>query len=417
MQFMVAGTGISQLILILASPILTRLYDPQALGALGLFMSFVAIITICSGLRDELAIVLPNRDSEANEILQLTLFFNVLISIASIIIFLIYGMISAELELNNSLGWYIYLIPFSIFLSSAYQSLSFWMNRKNKFSIISLSKIIQSCVVVIFQILLGYILIGGFQGLIMGSLFGQFTAFLLFFLNLEKQTLKEIFIPKKSLFNVLKKYIRFPKFSMPGAVINTITTEFPVLIITYTFGLIVTGPFNLAVRVVGLPITVISGAVYQVLVSRVAELDRENFKLIEPLILKIFAILFVPAIIICFIFSGFLPDLFSFVFGNNWRFAGELASIMIFAYAFKFSISPLGVVLGLDRNVHLGFYWQALYFFSSIFTLTYFSYLDIENFILIFVLVEIVMYLIYFAFIFYGVRRPPQQEIILDELE
>ena len=414
---MVAGTGISQLILILASPILTRLYDPQALGALGLFMSFVAIITICSGLRDELAIVLPNRDSEANEILQLTLFFNVLISIASIIIFLIYGMISAELELNNSLGWYIYLIPFSIFLSSAYQSLSFWMNRKNKFSIISLSKIIQSCVVVIFQILLGYILIGGFQGLIMGSLFGQFTAFLLFFLNLEKQTLKEIFIPKKSLFNVLKKYIRFPKFSMPGAVINTITTEFPVLIITYTFGLIVTGPFNLAVRVVGLPITVISGAVYQVLVSRVAELDRENFKLIEPLILKIFAILFVPAIIICFIFSGFLPDLFSFVFGNNWRFAGELASIMIFAYAFKFSISPLGVVLGLDRNVHLGFYWQALYFFSSIFTLTYFSYLDIENFILIFVLVEIVMYLIYFAFIFYGVRRPPQQEIILDELE
>tara|TARA_A200000113_G_scaffold225774_1_gene247919 strand:- start:116 stop:1369 length:1254 start_codon:yes stop_codon:yes gene_type:complete len=417
MQFMVAGTGISQLILILASPILTRLYDPQALGALGLFMSFVAIITICSGLRYELAIVLPNRDSEANEILQLTLFFNVLISIASIIIFLIYGMISAELELNNSLGWYIYLIPFSIFLSSAYQSLSFWMNRKNKFSIISLSKIIQSCVVVIFQILLGYILIGGFQGLIMGSLFGQFTAFLLFFLNLEKQTLKEIFIPKKSLFNVLKKYVRFPKFSMPGAVINTITTEFPVLIITYTFGLIVTGPFNLAVRVVGLPITVISGAVYQVLVSRVAELDRENFKLIEPLILKIFAILFVPAIIICFIFSGFLPDLFSFVFGNNWRFAGELASIMIFAYAFKFSISPLGVVLGLDRNVHLGFYWQALYFFSSIFTLTYFSYLDIENFILIFVLVEIVMYLIYFAFIFYGVRRPPQQEIILDELE
>ncbi len=414
---MVAGTGISQLILILASPILTRLYDPQALGALGLFMSFVAIITICSGLRYELAIVLPNRDSEANEILQLTLFFNVLISIASIIIFLIYGMISAELELNNSLGWYIYLIPFSIFLSSAYQSLSFWMNRKNKFSIISLSKIIQSCVVVIFQILLGYILIGGFQGLIMGSLFGQFTAFLLFFLNLEKQTLKEIFIPKKSLFNVLKKYVRFPKFSMPGAVINTITTEFPVLIITYTFGLIVTGPFNLAVRVVGLPITVISGAVYQVLVSRVAELDRENFKLIEPLILKIFAILFVPAIIICFIFSGFLPDLFSFVFGNNWRFAGELASIMIFAYAFKFSISPLGVVLGLDRNVHLGFYWQALYFFSSIFTLTYFSYLDIENFILIFVLVEIVMYLIYFAFIFYGVRRPPQQEIILDELE
>ena len=184
MQFMVAGTGISQLILILASPILTRLYDPQALGALGLFMSFVAIITICSGLRYELAIVLPNRDSEANEILQLTLFFNVLISIASIIIFLIYGMISAELELNNSLGWYIYLIPFSIFLSSAYQSLSFWMNRKNKFSIISLSKIIQSCVVVIFQILLGYILIGGFQGLIMGSLFGQFTAFLLFFLNM-----------------------------------------------------------------------------------------------------------------------------------------------------------------------------------------------------------------------------------------
>ena len=417
MQFMVAGTGMSQLILILASPILTRLYDPEALGALGLFMSFVAIITICSGLRYELAIVLPNRDSEANEILQLALYFNILISIASIFIFLIYGMLSTKLELNDPLGWYIYLIPLGILLSSAYQSLSFWMNRRNRFSVISISKIIQSSVVVISQILLGYKLIGGFQGLIIGGLFGQLIALLFFTLNLEKQTLKAIFFPKKSLFNVLKKYSRFPKFSMPGAVINTITTEFPILIITYTFGLIVTGPFNLAVRVVGLPITVISGAVYQVLVSRVAELDRENFKLIKPLILKIFAILFIPAIIICFISSGFLPDLFSFVFGNNWRFAGELASILIFAYAFKFSISPLGVVLGLDRNVHLGFYWQALYFFSSIITLTYFSYLDIETFVLIFVLVEIVMYLIYFAFILYGARKPPGEENLLDEVE
>ncbi len=56
---LVTGTAFGQLIVLAASPLVTRLYTPADFGVLGVFSAFLGILGIAVTLRYELAIPLP----------------------------------------------------------------------------------------------------------------------------------------------------------------------------------------------------------------------------------------------------------------------------------------------------------------------------------------------------------------------
>ncbi len=81
---LVSGTAFAQGLTICASPFLTRLYGPEAFGTLALFVSITSIIGAIACLRYELAIMLPESDEEAANLLGVSLCFVVLISILTV---------------------------------------------------------------------------------------------------------------------------------------------------------------------------------------------------------------------------------------------------------------------------------------------------------------------------------------------
>ena len=68
---LVTGTTIAQIITILASPVITRLYGPEAFGLLAIFTSITSIISVIICLRYEPAIMLPKSDEEAANVFGL----------------------------------------------------------------------------------------------------------------------------------------------------------------------------------------------------------------------------------------------------------------------------------------------------------------------------------------------------------
>ena len=71
---LVTGTTLAQVIAVLASPLLTRLYGPEAFGFLALSTSIItSIIRVVACMRYELAIMLPKTDEEAANLLGLSL--------------------------------------------------------------------------------------------------------------------------------------------------------------------------------------------------------------------------------------------------------------------------------------------------------------------------------------------------------
>ena len=67
------GTAIAQILSILASPIITRMYGPEAFGLSALFASITGIVAVVACLRYELAIMLPEKDEDAANLLALGL--------------------------------------------------------------------------------------------------------------------------------------------------------------------------------------------------------------------------------------------------------------------------------------------------------------------------------------------------------
>ena len=70
------GTGIAQLITILISPVLTRLFLPEQYGIFALYVSLITILSVFSTCRYEFAIVLPKSKRRAEELYFLSISLN-----------------------------------------------------------------------------------------------------------------------------------------------------------------------------------------------------------------------------------------------------------------------------------------------------------------------------------------------------
>jgi O-antigen/teichoic acid export membrane protein len=70
---LVSGTVFSQPLLLLATPVLSRCYAPEAFGLTALFLSLTDILGELSCMRYEFSIVLPKSDREAANLLGVSL--------------------------------------------------------------------------------------------------------------------------------------------------------------------------------------------------------------------------------------------------------------------------------------------------------------------------------------------------------
>jgi len=88
---LVGGTAFAQVLSILASPIITRMYGPEAYGLSALFTSIAGIIATIACLRYELAVMLPEKDEDAANLLALSLILATLISAVTAFVFWLRG--------------------------------------------------------------------------------------------------------------------------------------------------------------------------------------------------------------------------------------------------------------------------------------------------------------------------------------
>ena len=78
---LMTGNVIAQLIPVLASPALTRLFSPAEFGLLGLFMIITNSFSVVGAARFEFAIMLPEKDEDAKNVFALSLLTSIITGI------------------------------------------------------------------------------------------------------------------------------------------------------------------------------------------------------------------------------------------------------------------------------------------------------------------------------------------------
>lgn len=346
------GTIGAQALMILAAPALTRLYSPEDFGLLAVYTSLLSISVVVASLRYELAIPLPNTDSEAANVVVLSLVMVLITTLLSAGIALSFGGKISEILNTPGLARYIWLLPVGLFLAGVYKVFNYWAIRTKEFSLIAKTTVSQALVTLSIQ-LVGY----GLGGV--SLLFGQAGGRGAGSLQLGSTTFKNKGFWTWSWSNVwqaAKRYRHFPLYSTWSSLLNVTGNQIPPLLFALLFGSNVAGWYLLTQRVLAMPVTLVSDAVSKVFLSNASDALRDGN--IGVLITKIHTkLVFVIVPALC-VFSILSPILFSLVFGESWKVSGEIARWLAPWLALVFVLSPFMVLFEVLECQRLGLLFQ-----------------------------------------------------------
>ena len=137
------GAGMAQLLMVLASPILTRLYSPEDFGLFAIFMAVVASFFMGASGKYETAMILPKSNNQGKDLLGIAIYFLfIFFSILMLVFLAIKQEIIVFLDVTEMGNW-ILLVPVMIFAVSFSEIFSFYANRYKDFKYIGNSKLIR----------------------------------------------------------------------------------------------------------------------------------------------------------------------------------------------------------------------------------------------------------------------------------
>jgi O-antigen/teichoic acid export membrane protein len=316
------GTAIAQGLLVLASPLLTRLYTPADFGVLVVYVSILAFTVILASLRYEYALPIPEDDGEAVELLALCLLLVAATTCStSLVLYALQDRILGWLR-APALAPHLWLVPISILGAGFYQVFNCWAIRKGGYRRIARTKVTQSLTQLTLQVGVGA-MVKGPLGLLVGDAVGRTNGTrTLAMLDWKRDWARLRQVDGAGLWRAMVRFRRFPVIASGTALMNTFNLRLPALLLAVYFGPAVAGCFALSQRVFSLPSSVIGESVAQVYFGEFAQQANRDARglmaLFQGTVRRMF-LLGLPLMLAAMAAGWFL---FPWLFGRNWREAG-----------------------------------------------------------------------------------------------
>jgi O-antigen/teichoic acid export membrane protein len=331
--------GISQAIVLIASPLLTRIFSPEDFGVFAVFGVLVGFLGGLSCLKYETALPLARDEVEAANIFALCgVVLSLFLCVLCVAILSVYDDIADWLK-SPGLRPYLWLIPVGVLSTGLALAGQHWAVRSKDFRRIAVAGIAGTMVVLMVQFCLGIMRLGP-AGLIFGRIGGSVCS-CIFFLHppLRNARLLTRNVSVQSLTEVAKKHRRFPLFFAFSSGASSFGRLMPIMILSIFFGPAVTGLYELTRRVVNVPMLLIGDEVRRVYYPYAAEMDRvddlRHFSM--NLFVSLVKISLPGALIIALV----APELFKLVFGERWKESGIYAQWLCPWLFLTFVCAPL----------------------------------------------------------------------------
>ena len=336
------GTIFAQIIPIISSPILTRLYAPEDFGLLANYMALVSIFSVFATGQYDLAITLPKRANDAGDLIIIAIKLAIASSILLYLPIYFFGPEISKLIKEKDIGKWLFLLPISVLFTSLFNIFQYWYNRNERYKQMSYNRISFSLLNACSNISFGFLSLPG--GMIIGNAIGQ----IIISTNLLIRTLKKDYIlfKKSDYLNQIKQakiYKNHPFFLTPGNLIGIIGQHLPIFLLTSIFSLKETGYFAMAHRLVSIPSSLIANAIGDVFRQKAAEvfnISGDIKQLYLKTLKKTLGIIIIPFIVLFFT----APYFFKIIFGPDWVVAGRYAQILIVSASLQFVITPVDKV-------------------------------------------------------------------------
>jgi O-antigen/teichoic acid export membrane protein len=355
----VTGAALGQLIVLAASPLVTRLYTPADFGVLGVFSAFLGILGIAITLRYELAMPLAEDDVGVVNLLALSLAVTLLLSLLVGLALWQWGEVITGWFNAEALRPLLWLLPIGLLAMGCASVFTYWAVRRQAYGHITRNQISRSVGQVATQISCGYLIAGPF-GLLAGKIVAEsagITTLALAFHRIEGRMWRAIRL--RGMARAAVRFGNLPTFATGAALLESGGRLAPAVLVAALYGAEVAGWFVLAQRILVAPVA-LSIAAARVYLSEAAQLARAGGEGLYALFkattwrLLVFGVLSLGLVMV----AG--PQLFALLFGSVWTEAGRFAQFLAVMSLGQLVVSPVSQTLTVfeRQGVRLG--WDAL---------------------------------------------------------
>ncbi len=393
------GNAIAQVITLISIPILTRLYSPAEFGIIALYISIVNILAIIATGRFDMAIVLPKRTGHAFHLLIAVFMVAFIVSIFSFVaIVFFHNSISRYFE-ASTYSLLIWILPLCIFLTATGKAMSYWFTRNHEFRKQAVNKIIQNASQTGIRIGRN-IFANGHWGLFSGYLAGLLFSWVHFSKQLYRKDFWRLrFFSFKTAVRTLKDQSDFPLYLMPMGILNTLSVNVLIFVLSFISTTTFLGHYERALRVINFPLSLISSSFGNVFFEKLNTTSNKR----KLYLASYFGNLGI-AILILFpvIFWG--ESIFAFVLGSEWAIAGKIARVILPLTIFGFATECVSTVFSVTKKNQVLLIWQVVYLIAVLAWIILGSHIDIYLILTVYSIIGSFMYIILAAIGLYSLR-------------
>lgn len=339
---LVGGTAVGQIVVLAASPILSRLFEPESFGLLAVYTAILSVAISAGSLRLEQAVGLPKSEQEAYSVFVLAIISSTAVSLVALLLGLFAPGILFASAGGDAPRWMAWLVPVGILFGSFYQAISVWALRERAFKNLATTKVTQSVGSTLIQLGAAFLGVGPI-GLVGGHAAGQsIGSGSLFRKTMHRRKLR---MPSSAeLGKSLNRFRRFPLLATPAALLNSLSLQIPVFILTPAIGVALMGQYFMAYRMTLAPIGLLGRSIGQVFYSEAITLGAEQpgrlRKLVAVTSLKSFLIGLIPGLAILIL----SPIAFPIIFGSEWQEAGYMSQALAVMLIANFAVHPISQI-------------------------------------------------------------------------
>ena len=348
------GNFISKFVLVIGGLLLAKYYGAPEYGIFSIYISITSIISVLLSFAQEHVIILEGNEAEVNNNFSSSSIISIIAMLfCFLLVFIPLGIPKASIILGICSGY------LSVYTNNS----KFLLARKKKFKMVSVLTMTDAVVSFLFQVLFVFIKIE--NGLVIGSLIGFITAFVV-----------AIFFSKKYFsfpdfnryFQTVKNRMELLKYTYPSTLINALGNNMMPILISFYFASSLLGEYTLAVKIISVPLLMISSSIAMVYYPKAAEIYNKEkdttalSKYTRKMSLLNFYIIFSLYLIINVIGIPIL-ELF---FNKDWENLGQFIFLMSFGYLSRSLINPISDILIILKKNKIAFYFNIYLLLANI---------------------------------------------------
>ena len=392
----------------LASPLLTRLYGPDAFGVLGLLTAFVAVASVGVTWRLDMAIPAARTRRAADRLLA-----------ASLLVLLPTSLIATGclivLQLRGWLGFGNLPLPaaalacIALIVTGAFTALRFWAVREHRFKDIGTAVARQGLARALLPGIVWFV-DAGWAGLAIGDIAGRMLGILRLGRAAARRLCAALLGGQRRLLIEVRRNRRYTLILLPSSLVDAMAGSIPLPLIATLFGVRAAGEYALIMRVASAPGALVAAAVADVFHAHAAAWLRDSPRTAEAAFLKVASQLALISVGVYLPAALLAPYVFGPIFGADWGAAGVAFSCLSPFLIAILIVSPLSRVLTVTGHMEYKLVMDFLLLLVPAFALWLSRMATFHRALAVFAVVNAALYAAYFAFLWRSIHAAAQRQ-------